>query len=68
MDSTQQSIALTSLSAINYWFSRVPTYQGLAILTPTTTTVRISNNTLTLSPTIVPHGVVFYEIINAKLK
>lgn len=50
----------------DYWYSREAAYKALAALTPTTTTVEVKGNMLTLTPALDHHGVVFYEITNAR--
>ncbi|MCU6708805.1 discoidin domain-containing protein [Paenibacillus sp. J5C_2022] len=50
----------------DYWYSREGAYQSLAELTPVTTTATVTGNMLTLTPTLEHHGVVFYEITNAR--
>ncbi|WP_391572443.1 hypothetical protein [Cohnella sp.] len=58
--------ALTNAADVNYWYSREDAYKALAALSPTTSTVPVTGNTLTLNPEMAHHGVVFYEITNAK--
>lgn len=50
----------------DYWYSREADYKALATLTPVTTTVPLVGNQLTLTPELDHHGVVFYEITNAR--
>lgn len=46
-----------------YWYSRVPTYQGLAQLQSVTESATLAGGTLTLATTELPaHGVMYYEI------
>lgn len=51
----------------DYWYSKESGYEQLAELKPVTRTVSVgANHTLTLYPEVGHHGVVFYEITNAK--
>lgn len=50
----------------DYWYSREAAYKSLAELAPVTTTATVTGNMLTLTPTLAHHGVVFYEITNAR--
>ncbi|MBP1991497.1 GH39 family glycosyl hydrolase [Paenibacillus eucommiae] len=58
--------ALKDPADLTYWYSRENAYKALATLSSTTSEVAVTGNSLTLNPEIAHHGVVFYEISNAK--
>jgi len=63
--SVEVPAALTNSAALAYWNSRLGIYQSLAALASSATSpVTVSGNSITLSPTLNPHGVMLYEITN----
>jgi LPXTG-motif cell wall-anchored protein len=66
-----QSLTVPTLMTVqsdkDYWYSREADYQALAALSSTTSTVTPTNGTVTLTDSVAQHGVVFYEISNAKV-
>ncbi len=58
--------SLKQQSDRDYWYSKEADYKNAAKLTPVTFTVPVENNMITFTPELAHHGVVFYEISNAK--
>lgn len=58
---------LQSQSDLEYWRSREDEYSRLSKMDSKSYTVTLSQNTLTLSPTIEHHGVSFYQIDNIQI-
>lgn len=57
---------LVNKSDRDYWYSRESIYQSMATMHPVTFTPKIMANSLILTPVLSHHGVVFFEIKNAK--
>lgn len=58
---------LQSQSDLEYWRSREDEYSRLAKMNSKSHTLPLSQNTITLSPTIEHHGVSFYQIDNIQI-
>ncbi|MEA5572391.1 GH39 family glycosyl hydrolase [Calothrix sp. UHCC 0171] len=63
-DSSAVQEALSDTNARNFFTSRVPKYRQLAALKSTQSQVKMSGNTIRLSPNLEHHAVVLYEIGN----
>lgn len=65
--STNMPQQILSQSDLEYWRSREAEYSTLAKMDSGAKTVDVSDNTITLSPTLEHHGVIFYQIDNIQI-